>query len=124
MEDRRIPNEKGAPPEVYRLTRAEVLSACAVLLTLIGGAVRLTRDTSGDAERQANRVLDICTKAIGDSEARSRALTTDLETRTTKALGDAEARTDRQIGQIGNSLSKRIDTNDAQITQLAKGKRW
>lgn len=124
MDDSRVSNEKNASTETYRLTRSEVLSALAVLFTLVGGAVRLTRDTSGDAERQANRVRDELALSIKDSESRSRALITDLETRTTKALGDAEARTDRQIGQVGSAIGKRVDTNDAQIAQLAKGKRW
>lgn len=124
LENPRVQNDSGKSSEIYRLTRSEILAACAILLTLIGGAVRLTRDTSGDSERQANRVRDELSIAIKDSEARSRALITDLETRTTKALGDAEARTDRQINQTVGAINKRLDANDAQITQLAKGKRW
>lgn len=117
MENPSIQTEKPASTEIYRLTRSEILAAIAVLLTLIGGAVRLTRDTSGDTERQTNRVLDLCTKSIGDAENRSRALIVDLETRTTRALADAEARADRQIGQVSSAISKRIDPIESYVAK-------
>jgi hypothetical protein len=124
VENPRVPVHQNQDSDVYRLRRPEILTALALFVTVLGGVVYFSRDTSSDSRQEANRVLDLCTAAINASEARSRALTTDLETRTTKAIGDSEARQERQVNATANFIGKRIDTHDAQIAQLAKGKRW
>jgi hypothetical protein len=124
VENARVRLDAAQDADVYRLRRPEILTAIALFFTVLGGVVYFSRDTSSDSRQEANRVLDLCTAAINASEARSRALTTDLETRTTKAIGDSEARQERQTNATAGFLGKRLDTHDAQIASLAKGKRW
>jgi hypothetical protein len=124
MVDASISPNKNEASQVYKLSRSEILAVCALFLSLIGGGVRIFRNSSLDSERYAQQVKNELNQALVHSEARNRTLITDLENRTAKNFSDAETRTNRQMNRVEASINKRLDVHDSQIAELAKGKRW